>query len=510
MNRDEIFLQELLRFDEGINIPADKSILFEAFYMATSGLASKEYLVDGQDPTIIAAIQNIYNSYINPVIVKDNEGKDVKQVNEEFLASGFSTLEADEPTRNAMISYAKSTVSSASGPIFGAQLEVDRFFEKVFEFADKYSLTYSGQDTTEVNSLIDADYFFKNASSVLPFLLYKDDIDRALTQGNLPQDSLVYSTDGTLANGKTASSLITNTDNTAIEGKDIIAAYQVQSSKNGLEPNGRYSNFVCYLYYLDSKTGPNYTAPSNVYTSKDKNTKFYRGTPKFMGMKDGMAYAATAESTTDGKGVATKKVTYFKPLTGIENFSIRGRVIENDPKFTPYIYNSIMEDPNLAQYWFTPVREEDSLNTDSGTAIKNISGFTKEEVEQVRNVMSGILKNIAGNNGISMSQFGFAKESLSKSAIVRFKEAGETEADSEEATTTAGTSNQTTKTTAKTTSSDSGSLAAEITISLSDEDFEKLMRGPQEAPDSNIKDDSSTTTQEEPDQVATTSSEAQA
>ena len=508
MNRDEIFLQELLRFREGINIQTEKplGLEFKANYNSSAGLVSKGYLVDGLDPTVIAAIQNIYSSYMQPVIVKDENGNDVRQINENNLVTGFSTLEADEPTRDAMIAYAKSRVQSPSGPIYGAQQEVDSFFEEVFKFVDNYSRTYEGQNINEINSLIDVNYFFKNATSILPSLLYKDSINQILSQGTIPNDSLIYSTDGNLINGKTASSLIVGVNNNLL-GKDIMAAYQMQGGKNNLEPEGKYSNFVCYLYYLDSKTGPNYTAPSNVYTSKDKNTKFYRGTPKYMGMKDGMAYAATSDTTSGSKGNVEKKIVYFKPLTGIRNFSINGRVIENDSKFLSYIYNSIINDPALAQYWFTPVKEEDTLNTDSGTAIKNISGFTKEEVEQVRNVMSGILKNIAGNNGISMSQFGFAKESLSKSAIVRFREAGETETTGEE---TADSSDQKTKTVTTRTTSDNGTLAAEITIKLSDEDFEKLISGPKEAPDSNIKDDSSTAAQEEPDQVAATSSEVQA
>ena len=508
MNRDEIFLQELLRFREGINIQTKGplGLKFKAYYNSSTGLVSKEYLIDGLDPTAIVAIQNIYSSYAQLVIVKDDNGNDVQQINESSLVTGFSTLEADEPTRDAMVAYAKSTVQSPSGPIYGAQQEVDSFFEEVFRFVDKYSQTYEGQNINEINSLIDVNYFFKNATSVLPSLLYKDSIDQILSQGTIPNDSLIYSTDGNLINGKTASSLIVGANNNLL-GRDIIAAYQIQNGKNSLEPEGKYSNFVCYLYYLDSKTGPNYTAPSNVYTSRDKNTKFYGGTPKYMGMKDGMAYAATSDTTAGSKGNVEKKIVYFKPLTGIKNFSINGRVIENDSKFLAYIYNSIINDPNLAQYWFIPVREEDSLNTNSGPAIKNISGFTKEEVEQVRNVMSGVLKNIADNNGISMSQFGFVKESLSKSAIVRFKEAGETEATGEGEATAEDSPSQKAKTT-RTITSDNGSLAAEITINLSDEDFEKLMNGPQEAPDSNIKNDSTAQVNNEQD-TAAASGEAQ-
>ena len=509
MNRDEIFLQELLRFREGVNINlGDKApkISFKASYLVPAQVQGQP---DTQEPIEINI--NVLDSTQLSAITQLKAASTLNSNTKEFqtaVQNGFNILAADHKDILPSLISSAGVLSETGNGLRIINEEVNSILASITVAANNYSKVHPGDNANVISQLKNPETF-TGALNYLPLILYRDYIDNVLVQGNLPKDSLVYGTDGRLINGKTAQSLILSADNNAILGSDIIASYQSAGTKSGLEPNGRYSNFVCYLYYLDSLTGPNYTAPTNVYTSKDKNTKYYRGTPKYIGMKDGMAYAPTAEDDSK-EGVSGKKITYFRPLTSIKNFSINGMLIsDNDSILLPYIYNYIIKSVEFAPYWFVEAREEDSLNKDSGTAIKNISGFTKEEVEQVRNVMSGILKNLAGNNGISMTQFGFAKESLSKSAIVRFKEAGETET-AEEGETTTGTSNQTTKTTAKTASSDSGSLAAEITISLSDEDFEKLMSGPQEAPDSNIKDDSSTATQEEPDQVATTSSEAQA
>lgn len=490
---------------------------------------NNRFLIDLSDPSNIAALYNFEQSYLksygnnNPPPSQNNEEEDpTPQMSMKMIVDTYNLLHLPLVT--------KKVPTTLPG---GETIERVKYFINNAEVGDA---TNDSQAYNSVKNYANILYYsVRNINRQLPVLAKTmatmgiamptnikglaangviENINNAVSKeyisswledikstGQTPQldsSSLKYTAAKTLPDGREISSIVLNFNtgtygstknpNPGISGAEIKSRFG-NNGNTAPENNSTYSQFTAYLYYLDAQRGQSFTAAENVYATGDNKVKMPKGAPKNISIENGLAVAKSVvkESTNGQTDYIIKK---FAPLTDITDVVIQYQLPsgETEPRNLPEIskyldlYKMIMSDINFVQYWFKEVSGEKDKDTQDNTTIKNDSGFSKEEMDQVRTSLDNAVKSIKNinidgldfklNGNPSIASFGLARESLAKSAIIRYKEAEVPAEDTEQENPEKSPKNK--KEEAPQKRSTSNTVAAEIVITLSDEDVNKI------------------------------------
>lgn len=536
MNYDNQLLESILssKLSEEIEIPTvrpDKTPVIKGWpyvnfsvYKPTATtkagyVADKNnrFLIDLSDPSNIAALYNFEQSYLksygnnNPPPSQNSEEEDTTpQMSMKVIVDTYNLLHLPLVTKKVPITlpgggtvervkYYINTAEVGDATNDSQSVKSTRNYANILYYSIKnidrqlatLSKTMASMGISmpvnikglASNGVIEN---INNAVSREYISSWLEDIKSAGQTPQLDPSSLKYTAAKTLPDGREISSIVLNFNtgtygntknpNPGISGAEIKSRFG-NNGDTAPENSSTYSQLTAYLYYLDAQTGPNFTAAENVYAA---SVKMPKGTPKNISIENGLAVVRSINktSTSDKTEFTIRK---FAPLTDITDIVIQYQLPsgETEPRNLPEIskypdlYKMIMSDINFVQYWFKEVSGEKDKGTQDNTNIKNDSGFSKEEMDQVRTSLDNAVKSVKNlkidNLDIklegtpSIESFGLARESLSKSAIIRYKEAEEIEQE-----------NPKNKEEVPQKRSTSNTVAAKIVITLSDEAINKI------------------------------------
>lgn len=489
---------------------------------------NNRFLIDLSDPSNIAALYNFEQSYLksygnNSPPSQNNEEEDpTPQMSMKMIVDTYNllhlplvtkkvptTLPGGETTErvkyfinNAEVgdatndSQAYNSVKNYANILYYSVRNINRQLPVLAKAMATMGIAMpTNIKGLAVNGVIEN---INNAVSREYISSWLEDIKSTGQTPQLDPSSLKYTAAKTLPDGREISSIVLNFNtgtygntknpNPGISGAEIKSRFG-NNGNTAPENNSTYSQFTAYLYYLDAQRGQSFTAAENVYATGDNKVKMPKGAPKNISIENGLAVAKSIvkESTNGQTDYIIKK---FAPLTDITDVVIQYQLPsgETEPRNLPEIskypdlYKMIMSDINFVQYWFKEVSGEKDKDTQDNTTIKNDSGFSKEEMDQVRTSLDNAVKSIKNinidgldfklNGSPSITSFGLARESLAKSAIIRYKEAEASAEDPEQENPEKSPKNKKEEVPQK--RSTSNTVAAEIVITLSDEDVNKI------------------------------------